>query len=263
MIKAKLTNKNNPRKAPIKNQNKTFPILGSFFKNLNLWCRAFIDMGSVWYYTISMEENTVFQRAQNASQESQQNPPQNPSVNQVLQVQQPAQEQPLPPPPSSVPPPPPPAPPQGQGNFPPPSSFPLGTIIKIIIGLVVVLFFAFVVFGLILPRFQKNSGGKAEITYWGLWEDSRIMQTAIADFKKQYPNITVNYVKQDIKQYREKLATRIQNNTGPDVFLFHNTWLTVFSETLLPIPENIISKKEFNASFYPIAQKDLTKNGAI
>jgi len=220
-------------------------------------------MRSVWYYTIFMDENTVFRSPQNPNQETQPNPSQNPTMSQTSQVRQPTAGQPLSPSPSSVAPMPPTPPLQEQGGTPLQSSFPLGTIIKVVIGLFVVLFFAFVVFGLILPRLQKNSSGKAEITYWGLWENSSTMQTAIADFKKRYPSITVNYVKQDIKQYREKLTTRIQNNTGPDVFLFHNTWLAVFSNTLLPIPDNIISKKEFNTSFYPVAQKDLTKNGAI
>jgi multiple sugar transport system substrate-binding protein len=32
---------------------------------------------------------------------------------------------------------------------------------------------------------------------------------------------------------------------------------------LLPIPSDTISKDEFNADFYPVAQKDLIKNGAI
>lgn len=199
-----------------------------------------------------MEENTVFQRPQNSNQESQPNPFDNPTINQTSQVRQPNQEQMPPTPPL-----------QKQVIPPPASSFPLKTIIKVVIGLLVFLFLSFIVFGLILPRLQKNSGGKAEITYWGLWEDNNIMQVAIADFKKQYPNITVNYVKQDIKQYREKLTTRIQNNTGPDVFLFHNTWLSMFSNVLLPIPSNIISKQDFNSSFYPVTQKDLTKNGAI
>lgn len=208
-------------------------------------------MGSVWYYTIFMDENTVFRSPQNPNQETQPNPPQDPSVSQTSQVRQPIAGQP-------------PTPPlQEQGSPPPQSSSPLGTIIKVVIGLLVVLFLAFIVFGLILPRLQKKSDGKAEITYWGLWEDSNVMQVAIADFKKQYPNITVNYVKQDIKQYREKLTTRIQNNTGPDVFLFHNTWLPMFSNVLLPIPSNIISKQDFNSSFYPVTQKDLTKDGAI
>ncbi len=209
-------------------------------------------MRSVWYYTIFMDENTVFRSPQNPNQETQPNPSQNPSVSQTFQVRQPTAGQMPPTPPL-----------QEQGSLPPRSSFPLGTIIKVVIGIFVVLFLAFIVFGLILPRLQKKSNEKAEITYWGLWEDSNIMQVAIADFKKQYPNITVNYVKQDIKQYREKLTTRIQNNTGPDVFLFHNTWLPMFSNVLLPIPNNIISKQDFNSSFYPVTQKDLVKNGAI
>lgn len=209
-------------------------------------------MGSVWYYTISMEENTVFQTPQNLNQEPQPNPSDDTSVSQPSQVRQPTQAE-VSSPPSL----------KEQGGFPPASFFPLKKIIKVVIGLVVVLIFAFLVSGLILPRFGKNSGGKAEITYWGLWEDSNIMQVVISDFKKQYPSISVNYVKQDIKQYREKLTTRIQNNAGPDIFLFHNTWLPMFSNVLLPIPNNIISKQDFNSSFYPVAQKDLTKNGAI
>ena len=34
-------------------------------------------------------------------------------------------------------------------------------------------------------------------------------------------------------------------------------------QTFLPIPSNIISKQDFNSSFYPVTQKDLTKDGAI
>ena len=171
MIKAKLINRNNPRKAPTRNQNKTFPYLGYFFfKTLNLKRGGtFIDMGSVWYYTIFMDENTVFRSPQNPNQETQPNPPQDPSVSQTSQVRQPIAGQP-------------PTPPlQEQGSPPPQSSSPLGTIIKVVIGLLVVLFLAFIVFGLILPRLQK-SDGKAEITYWGLWEDSNVMQSCNCRF---------------------------------------------------------------------------------
>ncbi len=151
-------------------------------------------------------------------------------------------------------------------NTPPPSrsgsSFPIGSMAKGIIGIIVVVFILFIIFGL-FSRFKKSSTNPATITFWGLWEDASIMQPIIDDFKKQYPNITINYSKQDIKQYRKKLSTRIENNTGPDIFAFHNTWLPMISNILLPIPSDTISKKEFESSFYPVAQKDLIKNGAI
>ncbi|MBI2031385.1 MAG: extracellular solute-binding protein [Candidatus Levybacteria bacterium] len=135
--------------------------------------------------------------------------------------------------------------------------------IKIIIGVVVIAAFIFIILNFILPLFKKGSSGKAELTYWGLWEDSNVMQPIIEDFKKQNPNITVNYIKQDVKQYRQKLSTRMKNSTGPDIFAFHNTWIPMVSEFLLPLPDNTITKNEFKNSFYEVNEKDLIKNGAI
>lgn len=134
---------------------------------------------------------------------------------------------------------------------------------KLLIGLfVVILIFVFIV-TIVVPILTKNSSGKVTLTYWGLWEDSNIMQGIISDFEKQNPNIIINYSKQDIKQYRERLVTRIGNGNGPDIFRFHNSWYPMLSGDLLALPSDTISKDEFNKSFYPVAQKDLIKNGAI
>ena len=177
-----------------------------------------------------MDENTIFQNSQNT---------------QVPQDQVPQ----------------PPAPvesyPQNEGGSP------LGTIIKIVIGLAVIGIIIFLIISFVIPLFKKGSNGKAELTYWGLWEDSNIIQPIIEDFRKQYPDITINYAKQDVKQYRQKLSARMKNNTGPDIFTFHNTWLPVLSDVLLPLPNDIMTKNEFKNSFYSVIDKDLTKNGAI
>lgn len=158
----------------------------------------------------------------------------------------------------------PPAPPNEKNISPPPGRlFSLPSIIKVIIGAVVVMLVLFIIFSFIIPMFKKSTVSAVTLNFWGLWEDSSVMQPIIDDFKRQYPNITINYVKQDVKQYREKLTTRTQNNTGPDIFTFHNTWFPMLSNVLLPFPSDTISKKDFEASFYPVAQNDLTKNGAI
>lgn len=142
-------------------------------------------------------------------------------------------------------------------------SFHPATIIKIVLGLGVLALIFFLIFAVILPLFSKKTIGNAEIKYWGLWEDKGTIQPIIDDFNKKYPNIKVSYVKQDIKQYREKLSTQISNGTGPDVFLFHNSWYPMFSNILLPLSLKTITKEEFDSSFYPVAKKDLVKNGAI
>lgn len=137
-------------------------------------------------------------------------------------------------------------------------------IIKILIGFTVVLIIFLIAAFIILPFLgNKTQTGPATLTYWGLWEDSKTMQPVINDFQRQNPNIKINYVKQDIKQYRERLATRIDNGTGPDIFTFHNTWYPMLSSFLLPLPKEVISKEEFTNSFYPVASIDLIKKGAI
>ncbi|HSW48453.1 MAG TPA: extracellular solute-binding protein [Candidatus Saccharimonadales bacterium] len=145
---------------------------------------------------------------------------------------------------------------------PPPihSSFFGGRIFKIIIGLVVLIIVIFLVV-LLIPKGKDNK--KAKLVWWGLWEDQAVMQPLIADFQKQHPNITVEYVKQDPKQYREKLLTRIKNGTGPDIFRFHNTWVPMISDVLLPLSSDVITPEAFKKDYYPVMQKDLIQNGAI
>ena len=186
-----------------------------------------------------MDESTVFQ-GQNINQDS------NYQVSEIPQAQQP----------------PPPPPPQAPVNNPT-SRFSLMTIIKLLIGLLVIGFFAIIIFMVVIPNLTKNNNKKVTLTYWGLWEDSNVMQSVISDFQRQYPNITVDYSKQDIKQYRERLVTRINNGNGPDIFRFHNSWYPMLSSVLLALPNDTITKNDFIKWYYPVAQKDLIKNGAI
>ncbi len=135
-----------------------------------------------------------------------------------------------------------------------------GIIKKIIIGLVVLVVLIFIIF-LIVPK--GNSNKKVKLVWWGLWEDSKVVQPLITEFQKSNPNITIEYVKQDPKQYREKLLTRIRNGTGPDVFRFHNTWVPMISDSLSPLPTDVVTPNELKTEFYPVIQKDMTKSGAI
>lgn len=134
-------------------------------------------------------------------------------------------------------------------------------IIKILIGLFAVLALLFVIFALVLPNLTKKEE-KVELTFWDISDNSNI-SSILPDFEKKYPKIKVNYQKQDIKDYKERLVTRSKNSTGPDVFRFHNTWVLQLSDILLPIPSDVMTKEEFSKSFYPVAKHDLSKNGAI
>lgn len=164
----------------------------------------------------------------------------------------PAQPQPQP---QSQPPPYEPVDEEGGGGVP--------KIIKLLLGLIVVSIVFFIAFIFVLPNFQTKEEKRQELVYWGLFENESIINNLISDFEKENPQIDVLYQKQDVKQYREKLATRIVNGTGPDVFRFHNTWVGELSEELLPLPSDVMSVSEFKKVFYPVAHKDLVRNGGV
>ncbi|MDP3954757.1 MAG: extracellular solute-binding protein, partial [bacterium] len=130
-------------------------------------------------------------------------------------------------------------------------------------GLLLFLFLIFLIFNFIVPRFGKQKKENVALTYWGLWEDNSIVKPIISDFEKENPNIKISYSKQDPKQYRQRLITRIQNGSGPDIFRFHNTWLPMLSKVLVPLPNDVLTKKDFQEAFYKVSEEDLIKNGAI
>ena len=140
------------------------------------------------------------------------------------------------------------------------------SLLKIAIGFIFLLILIPVIY-LIVSMFSNKgvSGGTGGSTleYWGLWEDPKVMAVIIEDFEKQNPNVKINYTKQDIKQYRETLTTRIENGNGPDIVTFHNTWYPMLASVLLPLPTSTITNEEFKNNFYPVAQKDLIHGGAI
>jgi len=206
-----------------------------------------------------MDDNTIFQNPNEPA-------PQGVQENQAVPNPIEAQENPFAPPlaPVGVT-----SAPEVSSPFPPPppanstfSFLSIGNLIKVFVGIVVIFVLFFLFFKIVPGLFNKNNK-QVTLSYWGLWEDVPTMQGVISDFERQNPNIKINYLKQDVKQYREAITTRMQNGTGPDIFRFHNTWFPMFKNYLLPMSSDIVTKQEFSKNFYPVAQKDLVKNGAI
>lgn len=207
-----------------------------------LWVLIFIDylLYLVLYYKLSMNnDQAIFQNPAAVSQPEQQNvaPPEQISYSQI-----PSND-------SSS---------NGSTNLVSLSK----KLLKILLALFVIIIIFWLVFFIIIPRFSQTNK-KITLTYWGLWEDANTMQSVISDFEQQNPTIKIDYIKQDINEYRDRLVTRIGNGTGPDIFRLHNTWVNSLNNYLLPIPSDTISKEEFSSSFYKVAQDDLIKNGAI
>ena len=114
----------------------------------------------------------------------------------------------------------------------------------------------FVVLSILGGVFNAKSE-KITLDYWGLWEDESVYSSLIADYERKNPNINIKYSQREPVNYREKLVARSRQGNGPDLFRYHNTWLTQIKEVVAPLPEAVISKEEFDNTFYPIAKSDL------
>lgn len=130
-------------------------------------------------------------------------------------------------------------------------------IFVLVLGLLTGLFF--LVVKVILPRTQKTQ--EVTLNYWGLWEPESVMQTIIADWQKDHPNIKINYTQQSPKEYRERLQSALARNEGPDIFRFHITWGPMLKNELEAVPAEVMSATEFESTFYPVVRENL-RSGA-
>jgi multiple sugar transport system substrate-binding protein len=110
---------------------------------------------------------------------------------------------------------------------------------------------------------QNTQTPKTEVTYWGLWEPTTVMSEVISEFEKQNPDYKITYVQQKPDQYRERLQTDIAQGKGPDIFRYHASWVPMMTSELSPLPEKIMTNAEFQQTFYPVAQRQLSTGGNI
>lgn len=170
----------------------------------------------------------------------------------------------------SVPPPPPPvskkpaSPSNNSTNTNPPKpkrKFPKFIIIALAVLLLVGggLYLAFNVFNI-------NFGGsnkQVEITWWGLWEDSKIVDPLIADYESKNPNVKIKYVGNSPQDYRERLTNAFAKGEGPDIFRFHNTWVPMFKKELDNVPNSVMSASNYAENYYPVITSDVSSGSGF
>lgn len=132
----------------------------------------------------------------------------------------------------------------------------------------IVVFFAVLVTFLYFIFMRKDDGAAqvasvpVTITYWGLWEDENILRPVFDAYTKKNPHVTITYDKRTPKDYIALLLGRSPNGKGPDIFRYHNTWIPELTGGILAsIPQEIMSKDEYEKTFYKVQQDDLGISG--
>ena len=105
-----------------------------------------------------------------------------------------------------------------------------------------------------------------ELNYWGIWEESSVMEGLIADYQKKNPNIKINYKKNLQTDYRTRLKNRLAK-TGtdqddvPDIYRIHASWIPMFREELEPVPLLTSNAMGLETDFFDVYKRDLKAKG--
>lgn len=130
------------------------------------------------------------------------------------------------------------------------------------IGAIAIFFLVITVVLMVVIRGGKKTPTVAvptTITYWGLWEDEKVLKPVFDKYREKNPNVTIIYEKRDPTGYLTWLEGRATHDKGPDIFRFHNTWIPQLKnlDLIAPLPNEILSISDYEKTFYKIHQQDL------
>ena len=103
----------------------------------------------------------------------------------------------------------------------------------------------------------------SELTIWGIWDDSQSMNQYIAEFRKQYSNIKIEYRKFTPQEYETELVNALAENRGPDIFTMHHTWYSKHKNKLAPMPEEVMTLKDYKDRFVDVVYNDFVVDGKV
>ncbi|MDP4001384.1 MAG: extracellular solute-binding protein [bacterium] len=110
---------------------------------------------------------------------------------------------------------------------------------------------------------KKQKPENVELTWWKTFEDPSNIAELVSQYQELHPNVRINYVKKDIADYEQELVNTIAAGNSPDIFTIHNDWLPKHKDKLVPIPEILMSLREFQETFVNVAADDLVDTGQI
>jgi multiple sugar transport system substrate-binding protein len=123
------------------------------------------------------------------------------------------------------------------------------------------------IFKIILPRLGGRTNVPVTLNYWGLWEDTGIMQGVIDEFETKNPNIKINYVVNQKNDYRTRLIGRLAktgtDNSVPDIYRIHSSWLPMFDDYLASVPTSSVKTIQLDTDYYDVYKKDLMVKGSF
>lgn len=110
---------------------------------------------------------------------------------------------------------------------------------------------------------QNNNGEQVELIWWKTFQDRSDMDKLIEEYQKVRPNVTIKYFKKNIQDYESELLNAIASGNTPDIFTIHNDWLPKHIDKMAPMPESMMSERQYREAFVDVAAADFIKDARI
>lgn len=124
--------------------------------------------------------------------------------------------------------------------------------------LVIVFLILVVVFG-----FKGGLPKTVELEFWSIYDDSDVYKDFIKAFNKQHSYIKIKYSKKSYDTYEKDLIDALAAGKGPDIFSIQNTWLPKHQNKLVPLPQDLMSLKDYQSTFVDVAVVDFIAENRI
>lgn len=138
-------------------------------------------------------------------------------------------------------------------------------IIGGVIGLVLLLVLLLVVtaFGGKKKIKTHLTSDQVTLTFWGIDDDTAVMDPYIQDYQKEHGNIKVQYKKLERATYESQLVDALAAGKGPDLFEVHNTWLPRYFDKISAAPSDVYKSEDYARDFAKVVTDSTVVNGKI
>lgn len=127
---------------------------------------------------------------------------------------------------------------------------------------VIILLLASVFLGF-LPGSRPAGEEPVILEFWGLYDDLSVWQAIFNAFKKENSNVSFNYVQMNPETYEQALLEALASGKRPDIIMFHSSWLPKHGNKVSPLPQTMMSLREFGDTFPDIATVDFVAKNQI
>jgi len=100
---------------------------------------------------------------------------------------------------------------------------------------------------LVLPGIGCRGGSKVaqdallssvKLDWWAVFDDGRNYQKIIQNYQAIHPNVSVNFRRLRLDEYKNELLRAFAEDRGPDILSIHNTWIPSYASLIQPMPKS-------------------------